>query len=39
LAQHLSEIIELLASQGHFGLIDDPADLNAVPLKKKSLSL
>ncbi|MEN3177112.1 MAG: zinc-binding alcohol dehydrogenase family protein [Gluconobacter cerinus] len=37
--QHLSEIIELLAPQGHFGLIDDPADLNAVPLKKKSLSL
>uniref|UniRef100_UPI001C050AE4 zinc-binding dehydrogenase n=1 Tax=Gluconobacter sp. P1D12_c TaxID=2762614 RepID=UPI001C050AE4 len=25
--------------QGHFGLIDDPAELNAVPLKRKSLSL
>ncbi|WP_264785095.1 zinc-binding dehydrogenase, partial [Gluconobacter cerinus] len=37
--QHLAEIIELLAPQGHFGLIDDPAELNAVSLKKKSLSL
>ncbi|MBS1101390.1 zinc-binding dehydrogenase, partial [Gluconobacter sphaericus] len=37
--QHLAEIVELLAPQGHFGLIDDPADFNAVPLKKKSLSL
>lgn len=37
--QHLAEIVELLAPQGHFGLIDDPADFNAIPLKKKSLSL
>ncbi|MBS1073667.1 zinc-binding alcohol dehydrogenase family protein [Gluconobacter sp. Dm-73] len=37
--QHLAEIVELLAPQGHFGLIDDPAELNAAPLKRKSLSL
>ncbi|AQS90941.1 Zn-dependent oxidoreductase [Gluconobacter albidus] len=37
--RHLAEIVELLAPQGHFGLIDDPAELNAVPLKRKSLSL
>ncbi|MCX2561224.1 zinc-binding alcohol dehydrogenase family protein [Acetobacter farinalis] len=37
--QHLSEIVELLAPQGHFGLIDDPATLDAVPFKRKSLSL
>ncbi|GBQ89451.1 zinc-binding alcohol dehydrogenase family protein [Asaia krungthepensis] len=38
-AQHLEDIVELLAPQGHFGLIDDPAELNAMPLKRKSLSL
>lgn len=37
--RHLAEIVELLTPQGHFGLIDDPAELNAVPLKRKSLSL
>jgi len=37
--QHLSNIVELLAPQGHLGLIDDPAELNAMPLKRKSLSL
>ncbi|WP_010515639.1 zinc-binding alcohol dehydrogenase family protein [Komagataeibacter oboediens] len=37
--RHMSEIVELIAPQGHFGLIDDPAALDALPLKKKSLSL
>ncbi|AFW03280.1 zinc-binding alcohol dehydrogenase family protein [Gluconobacter cerinus] len=37
--RHLAEIVALLAPQGHFGLIDDPAELNALPLKRKSLSL
>lgn len=37
--QHLADIVELIAPQGHFGLIDDPAELDALPLKKKSLSL
>lgn len=37
--QHLADIVELLAPQGHFGLIDDPQALNALPFKRKSLSL
>jgi len=37
--QHFADIVELLAPQGHFGLIDDPKELNALPLKRKSLSL
>ncbi|MCP1270643.1 zinc-binding alcohol dehydrogenase family protein [Acetobacter cerevisiae] len=37
--QHVADIVDLLAPQGHFGLIDDPATLDAVPFKKKSLSL
>ncbi|WP_342627053.1 zinc-binding alcohol dehydrogenase family protein [Nguyenibacter vanlangensis] len=37
--QHAGDIIDLLAPQGHFGLIDDPARLDALPLKRKSLSL
>lgn len=36
---HLPGIIELLAPQGRFGLIDDPKTLDALPLKRKSLSL
>jgi len=31
--------VELLAPQGHVGLIDDPQALDALPLKRKSLSL
>ena len=37
--QHYPEIVELLAPQGQFALIDDPATLDAVPLKRKSVSL
>lgn len=36
---HLGEIVELLAPQGRFGLIDDPKALDANPLKRKSISL
>jgi len=36
---HLPEIIELLAPQGRLGPIDDPATLDVMPLKPKSLSL
>ncbi|WP_417580850.1 zinc-binding alcohol dehydrogenase family protein [Pelagibacterium sp.] len=36
---HIPDIVELLAPQGRFGLIDDPKELNAAPLKSKSISL
>jgi NADPH:quinone reductase len=36
---HLEAIVELIAPQGRFGLIDAPAALDALPLKRKSLSL
>ncbi|MCU4179184.1 zinc-binding alcohol dehydrogenase family protein [Bosea sp. BH3] len=36
---HLAGIVELMAPQGRFGLIDDPQTLDANPLKRKSLSL
>jgi zinc-binding alcohol dehydrogenase family protein len=36
---HLPGIIELIAPQGRFGLIDDPKELDVVPLKRKSISL
>ncbi|WP_439615653.1 zinc-binding alcohol dehydrogenase family protein [Shinella sp.] len=36
---HLADIVELIAPQGRFGLIDDPKVLNALPLKRKSISL
>ena len=37
--QHLAEIVELIAPQGRFGLIDDPGELNAMPFKRKAVSL
>jgi len=37
--QHLSDIVELIAPQGHFGLIDDPAQLDIKPFKSKSVSV
>ena len=37
--QHLADIVELIAPQGRFGLIDDPKELNAMPFKRKSVSL
>jgi len=36
---HYADIIEALAPQGQLALIDDPATLDAVPLKRKSISL
>jgi NADPH2:quinone reductase len=36
---HLADIIELIAPQGRFGLIDDPETLNAMPFKLKAVSL
>jgi zinc-binding alcohol dehydrogenase family protein len=37
--RHLADIVELIAPQGRFGLIDDPEELNAMPLKLKAVSL
>jgi len=36
---HYPDIIEALAPQGQLALIDDPDTLDAVPLKRKSISL
>lgn len=38
-AQHVADIVELIAPQGRFGLIDDPEGLNAKPFKLKAVSL
>lgn len=37
--QHLAEIVELIAPQGRFALIDDPALLDVNPFKRKSVSV
>lgn len=37
--QHLTDIVELIAPQGHFGLIDDPEQLDIKPFKSKSVSV
>ena len=37
--QHLTDIVELIAPQGRFGLIDDPDELNAKAFKLKTVSL
>lgn len=37
--QHYVDIVEMLAPQGQFALIDDPDTLDAMPLKRKSISL
>ena len=36
---HYAQIVEALAPQGRFGLIDDPDTLDAMPLKRKAISL
>jgi NADPH:quinone reductase len=36
---HLSELVELIAPQGRFALIDDPKSLDAMIFKRKSISL
>jgi hypothetical protein len=38
-AQNFAPLVEILAPQGKLGLIDDPATLDVVPLKRKSASL
>ena len=37
--RHLAEIVELIAPQGRFGLIDDPKSLDINPFKRKSVSV
>jgi NADPH2:quinone reductase len=37
--RHLGEIAELIAPQGRFALIDDPASLDVVSLKRKAISV
>lgn len=37
--RHLDQIIELIAPQGRFGLIDDPDTLNVMGFKRKSVSI
>ncbi|ARQ01365.1 zinc-binding alcohol dehydrogenase family protein [Pseudorhodoplanes sinuspersici] len=37
--QHFEAIVDLIAPQGHFGLIDDPATLAVSLLKRKSVAL
>ena len=38
-ALHLADIAELIAPQGRFGLIDDPAVADIMPFKRKSVSV
>jgi NADPH2:quinone reductase len=37
--KHVAEIAKLIAPQGRFGLIDDPATLDVVPFKRKAVSV
>lgn len=37
--QHFDEIVESIAPQGKFGLIDDPKPIDVMKLKRKSVSL
>ncbi len=37
--EHLAQIIEAIAPQGKFGLIDDPRALDVMPFKRKSVSI
>lgn len=37
--QHLADIAELIAPQGRLAVIDDPATLDVLPFKRKSVSL
>ena len=37
--QHLADVVELIAPQGRFGLIDDPLEFNIMPFKQKSVSV
>ena len=37
--QYVAQVAELIAPQGRFGLIDDPASLDILPFKTKSVSV
>lgn len=37
--RHLKEVIELIAPQGRFGLIDDPSSLDVLGFKRKAVSI
>lgn len=37
--EHFSDIVEIIAPQGKFGVIDDPKTLDVMPLKRKSVSI
>jgi NADPH2:quinone reductase len=37
--QHFPAIVDIIAPQGKFALIDDPATLDVMPLKRKSVSV
>ena len=37
--KHLGDIVELIAPQGRFALIDDPDVLDVMPFKRKSVSI
>ena len=37
--RHYPEIVKLIAPQGHLAVIDDPAVLDAMPLKRKSAAI
>jgi len=37
--QHIKEIVEVIAAQGRFALIDDPKTLDIVPFKRKAASI
>ncbi len=37
--QHLAAIVEMIAPQGRFCVIDDPATLDIMPFKRKSISI
>ena len=37
--KHYANIVELIAPQGRFGLIDDPGDLSIMPFKRKAVSI
>lgn len=37
--QHLAEIVEVIAPQGRFALIDDPKVLDIMPFKRKAISV
>ena len=38
-AKHFASLPDIIAPQGAFGLIDDPATLDIVPLKRKCVSV